>query len=363
MVVSGMGRRMCIRPCAAVVAVLLVTGCAIHPVPEDVTGVDTYHIVRQIRCETREAAAEFVLRELRRLGSDHEDQAADPVAQRLVAQYEADPESISTFRPDLFPGPRYAQVRNLYSVIYSAAIAYNFDLTMSEENDLGTTINLLGPWTPKFTLGLNADANRGRSNERSFTVTDTFSQLLMKLNMPVRGQRYCDGQIVQANYVYPIAGRIGVDKLVMTFFELALLGNLSADKAAPGAAGAPTIADKLTFITTIDGSATPKVVFNPVGAGFQLSDASLTGFARRMDTHQVTVGLAVDATATAYLTSLRSYLFSRERSAPVAVRAGAAGRVLVANSLTAQARTQAEQLAVLAVDQLKSREVQLVTAR
>ena len=112
-------------------------------------------------------------------------------------------------------------------MIYSAAIAYNFDLTMSEENDLGTMLDFLGPWAPKFTLGVSADANRGRSNERTFTVTDTFSTLLMKLNTPVRGQRYCDGQIVEANYVYPIAGRIGVDKTVMTFFQLALFGSLA----------------------------------------------------------------------------------------------------------------------------------------
>jgi hypothetical protein len=354
---------MCVRLFAAVAAALLLSNCAIHPVPEDVTGVDTYHIVRQIRCETRAAAAKFVLRELRRLGSDHEDQAADPIAQSLVAQYEANPELISTFTPDLFPGPKYAQVRNFYRVIYSAAVAYNFDLMGSEQNNLGTTINLLGPWTQKFTLGLSADANRGRTNERSFTVTDTFSQLLMTLNTPIRGRRYCDGQIVQANYIYPIAGHIGADELVMTFFELVFLGGLSADKAAPGAIGPPTIADKLTFITTIDGTITPKVVFNPVGAGFQLADASITGMATRMDTHQVTVGLALDASATASLGSLRSYLFSRQRSTGASVASGAAGPVFVANTLTAQARTSAEKLAVIAVDQLKSREVQLVPAR
>ena len=37
----------------------------------------------------------------------------------------------------------------------------------------------------------------------------TFSDLL-KLNTLVRGQQYCDKQIVQANYIYSIAGRIGV---------------------------------------------------------------------------------------------------------------------------------------------------------
>jgi hypothetical protein len=357
------------RLLAASAAAFLLSNCSIHPVLEDVTGVNTYHIARQIRCETREAAAKFLLRELRRLGTDHEDQPADPIAQRLVQDYDAKPELISTFTPEVFSGPKYEQVRNFYRVIYSTAIAYNFDLTMSEQNDLGTTINLLGPWARRFTLGVTGDFNRGRSNERSFTVTDTFSVLLMNLNTPVRGRRYCDGQIVQANYVYPIAGHIGVDELVMTFYELVYLGGLSVKDGGPGAIGPPTIADKLTFTTTLDGSLAPKVIFTPVGSGFQLTDASLTGMATRMDTHKVTVGLAIDEKALGSLGSLRGYLFSRERGAPAPVVSSPsrptnvrASGLFVGSTLTAQARTSAEELAAKAVDQLKSRELQLIRA-
>ena len=350
---------MYIRPFAALAAVSLLSSCAIHPVPEDVTGVDTYHIVRQIRCETREAAKAFVLKELRRLAADHEDQPGDRLAQRLVAEYEAKPDAISNFRPELFRGPQYAQVRNFYNVIYSAGIAYNFDLTMTEDNNLGTSINFLGPWAPStFTLGLGADANRQRANERTFTITDTLGTLLTKLDTPVRGRRYCDGQIVEANYAYPIAGRIGVDKMVQTFFELVLFTNLSADKGGP-----PTMADKLTFTTVVDISAMPKVVFAPVTSGFQLADASLTGVAKRTDMHQVTVGLAIDTKATAALGLLRNYLFSRQRGAGVAVASPPGGGVLVVTSLTAHANTGAQQLAIVAVDQLKSREVQIIPAR
>ncbi len=34
---------------------LLLAGCAIRPLPEQVTGITTFNIVKQIRCETREA--------------------------------------------------------------------------------------------------------------------------------------------------------------------------------------------------------------------------------------------------------------------------------------------------------------------
>ena len=360
------------RSIVSIAAAVLLSDCAIHPVPEHVTGVNTHHIVRQIRCETREAAAEFLFRQLKRLGTDQEGQPADPIARRLVQDYEADPKSISTFRPDLFHGPEYEQVRNFYKVIYSTAIAYNFDLTMTEGNDLGTTINLLGPWANKLTVGVGGNFNRGRSNERSFTVTDTFEDLLVRVNTPIRGQRYCDGQIVQANYVYPIAGHIGVDELVTTFFNLAYVDGLSVKDGAPGAVGAPTIADKLTFTTTVDASLTPMVTFTPVGSGFQVGDASVTGKASRMDEHKVTVGLAIDANALPALNSLRGFLFSSERGAPARARVAStpprqrkfvpAGPLFIGNTLTAQSRTPGEELAAKAVDQLKSRELQLIRA-
>ena len=79
-----------------------------------------------------------------------------------------------------------------------SGIAYNFDLQMTENNDLTTDINLLRPiTTPKFTLGINAGALRRRANQRTFTTTDTFGYLVTQLNRPNRyGERYCDGKIV-----------------------------------------------------------------------------------------------------------------------------------------------------------------------
>ena len=43
----------------------LFVGCAIHPVPEDVTGVDTLDIVKQIRCETRQALTDIIKEKLK----------------------------------------------------------------------------------------------------------------------------------------------------------------------------------------------------------------------------------------------------------------------------------------------------------
>jgi hypothetical protein len=358
---------MCNRPVAAAAAVLLLSGCAIHPVPEDVTGVDTSDIVRQIRCETREAAVQFLIRELGNLAAGGETQPPNPIAQKIVAAYEADHESISTFRPSMFAGPEYLQVRNFYNVIYTTGVAYNFDLTMSEDNNLTANANFLGPWNgAAFTLGLMGDANRQRANERTFTVTDTIGMLVTNLNaVPIRGVRFCDGQIKGPNYVYPIAGHIGVDKMVKTFFELAYFASLApTEKGAP-----PTMADKLTFTTIVDLSLMPKVVFAPVKSGFQPTDATLNGLARRSDVHKVSVGLALDPKSAAALASLHQYLFSAERAAGISRSAAITGvtgapmlrgQVYQGTTMTASVSTVAEQLAVIAVDQLKSREIQIV---
>ncbi len=356
---------MYIRRFAAIAAALLFAGCAIHPVPEDVTGVDTADIVKQIRCETRDAARKVILRYLTQLAT----YGNNPIAQDLLVKFEADPELMAAFDAHRsFPGPEYVQVRNVLDVMYSAGVAYTFDLTMSEDNNLGATANFLGPWAAKFTLGLMGDVNRTRENERTFTITDKFSFLLRELNTPKpSGQRYCDGHIAMyPNYIYPMVGRVGVYNTVYTFFQLSFFDGLAAPKSDPGAAGAPTMADKLTFTTIVDLTASPKVVFAPARTGFQIADASLTGTARRKDAHQVTVGLALDpkGKGIAALSSLRGFVFSGGGigGTRVAIGSRAAGEVLVLNRVTATTTSPAEQLAVLAIDQLKSRELQLITS-
>lgn len=341
---------------AAVAVSCLLSGCAIHPLPEDVTGVDTYHIVRQIRCEARETIRQEVLKWLRKLAADH-----DEVAAGLLLKYEADPESINGFRPDLFKGARYSQVRSIGKLFLDAGIAYSFDLTMTENNDLTAGLTFTKPFSqPVVTLGAGAGAKRRRTNDRVFTVTDTFGYLLTKLNTEVRGYRYCDGQLAGPNYVYPIAGRIGIDRMVHDFIVLTLFANLSEPTAKPGAGGAPTLADKLTFTTALNGSLTPTAIFAPVTNSFQLTNATLTAGADRTDIHQVTVGLAVSTGSLAELASVRSYLFSTERGGRLTVGGGASSTVVVANRITGNARSVSEILAVLAVDQLKSRELQLI---
>jgi hypothetical protein len=359
---------MAIRAFAAISALCLVSACAIHPLPEDVTGVTTYQIVRRIRCETREAARTALIDWLANLGRDHPGQAGIPLARDLARKYEGDPNSISGFGPSLFKGPDFEQVRAVINLFYSVGIAYNFDLTMTEDNNLAGGSANFQKATPRslFKLGIGAGMTRKRSNNRTFTVTDTFRGLLTELNAAeVRGRRYCDGQIVEANYVYPITGRIGVDRIVYDFLDLTVFANLAGPKSGPDNSGPPTMADKLTFTTTVDVSATPKIIFTPTGDAFQLTDAALTIDFKRSDMHQVTVGLAAPSSANVLLGGLRSYLFSPARGVAITQRPRSGERASDTSSIVVGSRvigggTRAETLAVLAIDQLKSLEIQLV---
>jgi len=84
--------------------------------------------------------------------------------------------------------------------------------------------------------------------------------------------------------------------------------------------------------------------------------------------HEVTMGLALPTSADSYLSSLRSFIFTPARS--VAIESGntSPGRRTSTKSIVLGARvngggTPAEALAVYAVDQLKSRQFQLIPAQ
>jgi hypothetical protein len=340
---------------AAVLALSIATsGCSIHPLPKDVTGVDTYTIARRIRCEARDALRNIVTEWLAAVAAKSD----DPLLQELASQYKNNPATINSFDYHIFKGPRYAEIRSTVKLFYDSGIAYTFDLTGTETNNLDAELDFMRVLTnSKFTLGISGGLDRTRANERIFTITDTFSRLLTKVP-----EEYCYGQVVYANYVYPIVGRIGIDKTIRSFIDLTLFAGLSGAKADPGASAPPTMTDDLTFTTTINSTVNPLVVFTPVTSAFQLTTASLTTANNRVDRHEVTVGLAIATSGLTELGPLRSYLFSANRVAPVGrAPVRTAGGLVIGGRITGGGTTT-EQLAVIAIDQKKSQQIQIVPA-
>lgn len=260
---------------------LLMGGCAIHPEPKDVTGVRTFEIVQQIRCETREAVIDLAFEWLKTI--------RDEDVQKRVLEFATNSRPVSELSPKLFKG----QVRELLSIFWNTGVAYNYNLDMTENNNADGELDFISTLSKgTFGLGLKAGVDRSRQNTRTFTVTDTFGALVQR---PLQ----CDGYIVGPNYVYPITGQIGVERLIQAFVYLSLFGNLAGqgdpNKPATLPNGPPTLVDALLFTTTISGSVTPQVNFAPIGRTLSVSHAQLDLAASRVDKHQVVIGLALDS--------------------------------------------------------------------
>lgn len=292
---------------AAILVGLGLSGCAIHPLPEDVTHVSTYYIVRQIRCETRQAVIDSLFRYLTdedNLRQNRIDKNSHDIGLQVKRDYDADRDSIARFNPARLTGFG----RSVVGLLYHTGIAYNYDLIGLEINNIDPTAGFIRPLiSPIVNLGVTANFDRQRQNERSFTITDNFGDLVRNVR-----EDYCTKHMVESNYIYPIAGKVGIDRVVKDFMLLTLFGNLGGktkDKDVTIVSGPPTMVDQLQFTTTIGGGATTKLTFTPVGRAFQVSDASFPITASRKDIHQLTVGLYLDKTGAKEIGGVRSAIF------------------------------------------------------
>jgi hypothetical protein len=325
---------------APLAAVVWLAGCAIHPLPEDVTGVKTYDIVRQIRCEARQAVFDYA--------TDWLVSSKDPYPayQEIGRQFKEGLRPVHTFSYKLFSG----EVAKLVQTFASTGIAYNFQLQMLETDNIDPTTDLLTfNGKNQFVSPVNGAADRMRQNTRTFTVTDTFDFLLRDIPDdpdPEHKNNYCAGFIVGPNYIYPVAGKIGIDRMIGDFVNLTLFANLGAPPASAAnpttatSKGPPTMVDQLVFTTTVSLGATPKVTFAPIKT---FMDASIGLKAARTDTHTVTIGLAiVDKSSLGQLATLRASTFAPGPLGPL---------------LSARPTNDAEFAAVLAVNQVLTQQV------
>lgn len=317
---------------AAVAAFVWLTGCSIHPLPDDVTGVTTFNIVKQIRCEARQAVFDFAVNWL--IGPKN----PDPEAKQIGLEFKEGLRPISSFNYTLFKGG----VRQVVQLFFNTGVAYNFQLDMTETNNIDPTVDLLTlSGKNLFTSPVNGQADRIRENTRTFTVTDTFSYLLRDIpDQP--GNNYCDGHIVGPNYIYPAVGKIGMDRMIGDFVNLTLFGGLAGQSSAgsPNATkGPPTMVDQLKFTTTVSLGATPKVVFSPIRT---FMDASVGLKATRQDVHTVTVGLAIDNKSVVEVATFRAGVFVSGPFGPL---------------LSASPATNSERAAVAAVNQVLTQQV------
>ena len=242
-------------------------GCAIHPLPENVTGVKTSAIVHRIRCEAREAVSNAQSRLTERL-----ERVQSPRRREIIASRQ--------------------------NVLSQIGIVLSFSLQGQEQNNVNAASATFTQTLSNgsFTFNPNVGDTVTRSNIRTFTVIESFSSLI-KMN-PER----CAAEPTGPNYQYPIVGRIGVDEMIDTFVNLALYTGLGEEQfgimdgqGTPNVSDTapPALVDTISFTTTLTAGVNPMWVLNPVGSATQLTGANINLGVQRMDTHQVIIGLAL----------------------------------------------------------------------
>ena len=300
-------------------AALSVAGCAIHPLPENVTLYDTNNIVFHIRCEARDAIKNATIKYL--LNPSQPFSEATRNEGRKLSEG-GKPDDLDLRRLD--PRPRFFLTK-----YQATAIAYDFTFDITEDNAAGANVNFLSQIT-HGTFGLTAGVTTDRQREtiRNFRVTDTFGGL--------RRLSGCEGPdtITAGNYIYPITGRVGLEEMVMTFVNLNEHENLSpppsksaelksadmafaaadaltpAKKAAKKPATAPAkvalLADTFNFTTTITGTLTPTLTITPVAhlSRLNLTQATMPLSTSRKDVHKLVVAMSVGDTVCAPYTGL-----------------------------------------------------------
>jgi hypothetical protein len=215
---------------------LFFAGCAVHPLPDQVTRQSTVGIVTAIRCEARQAILEHA----------------------SAASYN------------------------------DGAIGYIFDFNIMEENSAGLDMTFKKPFgNGEFDLTLSgANADLKRQAERKFTIIDTFGELKRAV---------CSDEIVRSRFKYPIAGSVGLNEVISTFMGLDRLGGSTFDPGSTTIGGqTATFSDTLTYTTTLDaGAVNPTLTLNSVPGSFRLTSLSAMFRSSRTDIHTLTLAIAL----------------------------------------------------------------------
>jgi hypothetical protein len=223
---------------AAIAPVLV--GCSTFPDVEDVTRKSTLTIVKQIRCEARQAVLDYAY---------HYKDAANP----LNINYK------------------------------TASIAYDFKFDITEINNAGADATGTLPYTLGvnnfFSLFAEGHFDRTRNTLREFRIIDSFEELYHTRCNDVAPQ--------PENLIYPISGEIGMYDVIKKFIKLQQINNAKAGEVF-------TFSDTLTFTTFLKAGVQPTLMVGSLADRFRLTSANGDFNASRKDIHEVVVSMAGD---------------------------------------------------------------------
>ena len=232
--------------------------CSTHPLPDDVSRYSTEDIVRNVRCEAKEAVRERIEQALLEVG--------------LVG---INPETVLADKRNFEIVKRANRQLAAKFIAYGAStITYKFDFDITENNDNSGSVTFAVPFTKgEFTLALGGKLNKERQGHRTFTTAESFEELV-----------YLDCRNwlqPHRNFVYPLTGSIGMREVINAFIDVAELRG--ADKV---------FTDDIKFTTFVRGKINPALELTPVKNRFQVAAANANLESKRKDLHNVTVSLS-----------------------------------------------------------------------
>lgn len=237
-------------------------GCSLYPIPDDVMSISTEQIVRHARCEMRSAILVHMI--------DNGIIVPPFTGEGIRSQIDVATQKAKAKKPLLSESER--KLLRLASV----AVVYTFDFNIKENNkaDGGAAFRL--PWagTNVLDVGTSAALDVTRQGQRVFGAQDRWDDLITRSDL-CQVPWHRPGDIV-----YPLAGSIGVGRVVGTFIDIDEQGGAKDN-----------FVDTLTFTTEVDGGANATVKLDPVPRQFRPAAASAALSASRLDIHKMVISL------------------------------------------------------------------------
>lgn len=264
-----------LRRLSVLLGLIPLSGCSIYPLPEDVTGFQSKHVVRLTRCQARDA----VRGELQRTLSAWENVI---VYKRMtggeMARWLND-------NPDKYYGLRLAdfspQAARLYKFYGDTRLSYDFTIDSSEMNTAGFDLALLRTFTRGSDLfGIKVQNERTRQVKRQFRNYDSFDNLARGLPPD-----YCEGMPTGPNWVHPSTGVSRIATLIREFVDQNQRENLGSKDDPLNA----EMNDTIVFTTKAIGNFDPTFTRDAIPGTFVPSEIKINADNYRLDVHTIIV--------------------------------------------------------------------------
>jgi hypothetical protein len=259
-----------------IAAAMLISACSIYPLPEDVMPFDSDKIAAVIRCQTRDAVREAILRNIAAATSPvvYERMSRD----ELLDWLQLNPENFRRLKWDHF----VPELRGPFEFYKDTNVSYDFTIDSTEMNTAGVNVTLLKKLNAgSDNIGLVARNDRTRDVKRHFRVFDTFDSVARLMR-----EDACYDVPRQVNLIFPSAGLLKINSLVDSFLLANQWVNLAGDNQNYTTA---QMTDTLTFTTKSTGNFDPSTMANPALGKFVPSSAALNLDNFRQDLHTIII--------------------------------------------------------------------------